>query len=80
MIITVTMNPAIDKTVDIEAFNYGGLNRISSVVLDPGGKGINVSKTIRHLGGKTVATGFLGGTGGVIIKNALKELEQSQFH
>lgn len=80
MIITITMNPAIDKTVDIEEFHYGGLNRITSVVLDPGGKGINVSKTIKHLGGKTLATGFLGGNGGAIIATGLKELDiESDF-
>jgi 1-phosphofructokinase len=74
MIITVTMNPAIDKTVDISDFQYGGLNRITSVVTDPGGKGINVSKTIKHLGGKTLATGFIGGNGGNTILNGLNEL------
>ena len=47
MIVTVTMNPAIDKTVDIERMERGGLNRIKRVVLDAGGRGINVSKTIK---------------------------------
>jgi 1-phosphofructokinase len=74
MIITVTMNPAIDKTVDIEDFEYGGLNRIIRAVQDPGGKGINVSKTIKHLGGKTIATGFIAGSSGNIIEKGLKEL------
>lgn len=74
MIITVTMNPAIDKTVEIGEFQYGGLNRIQKVVLDPGGKGINVSKTIRHLGGNTIATGFLGGNGGEMMKSQLNNL------
>ncbi len=74
MIVTVTLNPAIDKTVDIKEFRYSGLNRITSVVLDPGGKGINVSKTIKHLGGKTIATGFIGGNGGNVIEQGLKNL------
>lgn len=74
MIVTVTLNPAIDKTVDIGAFQYSGLNRITSVVLDPGGKGINVSKTIKHLQGDTLATGFLGGNGGKVIEQGLKNL------
>lgn len=72
MIITVTMNPAIDKTVDLEHFEHGGLNRVSNVIMDAGGKGINVSKAIKELGGETIATGFLGGTGGVLIEKALK--------
>lgn len=73
MIITVTMNPAIDKTVEIEALEAGGLNRIQKVEYDAGGKGINVSKTIRELGGETIATGFLGGNAGQTIVNVLNE-------
>lgn len=74
MIVTVTMNPAIDKTVDIDGFEYGGLNRISHIERDAGGKGINVSKTIRELGGETIATGFIGGSTGCLIEQVLKEL------
>lgn len=72
MIVTVTMNPAIDKTVDIERMEVGGLNRIQRVELDAGGKGINVSKTIKALGGETVAAGFIGGNAGKIIKDVLE--------
>ncbi len=75
MIITVTMNPAIDKTVDIERMERGGLNRIQHVELDAGGKGINVSKTIRALGGNSLATGFLGGNSGAVIEGVLKAWE-----
>lgn len=75
MIVTVTMNPAIDKTVEIGEFQYGGLNRIQKVEYDAGGKGINVSKTIRELGGSSLATGFLGGNTGRTIENVLKEKE-----
>lgn len=74
MIITVTMNPAIDKTVDLEQMVHGGLNRVKNVIMDAGGKGINVSKTIKELGGETVAAGFVGGSGGLLIKKVLKEM------
>ncbi|MFW6679857.1 1-phosphofructokinase [Lacrimispora sp. AGF001] len=74
MIVTVTMNPAIDKTVDIGKFERGDLNRINRVEIDAGGKGINVSKTIRELGGESIATGFVGGTSGTIIKQVLTDL------
>ncbi|MBE5992781.1 MAG: 1-phosphofructokinase [Paenibacillaceae bacterium] len=74
MIVTVTMNPAIDKTVDIGKFERGDLNRIKRVEIDAGGKGINVSKTIRELGGESIATGFVGGTSGTIIKQVLTDL------
>lgn len=73
MIVTVTMNPAIDKTVEIGYLQQGGLNRISKVEYDAGGKGINVSKTICELGGESVATGFLAGNAGRTIKNVLDE-------
>ena len=68
MIITVTMNPAIDKTVDLDVLQQGGLNRIRHVEYDAGGKGINVSKTIRELGGSSIATGFLAGGSGRTIE------------
>lgn len=73
MIVTVTMNPAIDKTVELTSFIHGGLNRIKKVEYDAGGKGINVSKTICELGGESIATGFLAGSSGATILRVLKE-------
>ncbi len=73
MVVTVTMNPAIDKTVFVDSFEYGGLNRIKSSESDVGGKGINVSKTIKSLGGKSVATGFIAGEAGNRIEKCLNE-------
>ena len=73
VIVTVTMNPAIDKTVEVEKLVCKGLNRIRNVVYDAGGKGVNVSKTICELGGQSIATGFLGGNSGQIIDNVLKD-------
>ena len=68
MIITVTMNPAIDKTVELEQLERGSLNRLKNVIMDVGGKGINVSKTIKELGGDSIATGFIGGSGEALSK------------
>lgn len=73
MIVTVTMNPAIDKTADLIKLETGSLNRLKNVLMDAGGKGINVSKTIKALGGETIACGFIGGSGGVVIENVLRE-------
>lgn len=73
MIVTVTMNPAIDKTVEVDNLIPGGLNRIRRAFFDAGGKGINVSKTICELGGGSVATGFLGGNAGKTIERVLNE-------
>lgn len=77
MIITVTMNPAIDKTVMIDSFCRGGLNRIKAAEYDAGGKGINVSKTIKALGGESIATGFLCGNCGKTIETVLEQKEIS---
>lgn len=74
MVITVTLNPAVDKTVEIGNFEIGAVNRVSSVRLDAGGKGINVSKVIRSLGGKSKASGILGGAAGGFIKEYLDRL------
>ncbi|MFV0343019.1 MAG: 1-phosphofructokinase [Anaerocolumna sp.] len=73
MIVTVTMNTAIDKTVELMKLERGSLNRLHNVVIDPGGKGINVSKTTKALGGETIACGFVGGSSGMIIEQALKK-------
>lgn len=73
MIITVTMNPAVDKTVEVESFVQGSLNRIPIPIVDAGGKGINVSKTINALGGETIATGFLGKEGSDKILDILQK-------
>lgn len=61
MIFTITLNPALDKTVEIPSFQTDAVNRVAQMRTDPGGKGINVSKVIQKLGGKSVALGILGG-------------------
>lgn len=74
MIKTVTLNPAMDKTVEIDNFRVGAVNRISSIRFDAGGKGINVSKTIKALGGSSRATGILAGGNGEYIRSYLENL------
>ncbi|NMA64755.1 MAG: 1-phosphofructokinase, partial [Clostridiaceae bacterium] len=71
MIITITLNPAIDKTVEITNFEAGKLNRVQASRLDCGGKGINVSKVVKSLGGNTKAIGILGKENGNFITNYL---------
>ena len=73
-IITVTVNPALDKTAECAQIATGGLNRLSNVTADAGGKGVNVSKAIAALGGKSIATGFAGGGAGRGIESALRGL------
>ena len=74
MIYTVTLNPALDKTVEIPSLTVDSVNRITTMRTDPGGKGINVSKVIKSLGGKSIATGILGGSTGRAISTALEAM------
>lgn len=64
MIITITMNPALDKTAEVDKLVPGELNRLKSVRVDAGGKGVNVSKMISALGSESVCSGFIGGGAG----------------
>ena len=73
MIYTLTLNPAMDKTVVIENLTTGSVNRIKSLRVDVGGKGINVSKCLKTLGCKSTAAAFWGGTAGQRGIDFLKE-------
>ena len=75
MIYTVTLNPALDKTVEIPSLTVDSVNRIITMRTDPGGKGINVSKVIRKLGADSIAIGILGGNTGNAICAALETLK-----
>lgn len=74
MIFTVTLNPAIDKTVVIENFNAGHVNRVASVREDPGGKGINVSKCLKNLGIQSTAAMILAGNTGDRLEEMLQKM------
>jgi 1-phosphofructokinase len=72
MILTVTMNPAVDHTVRVEGeFHPDKVTRATSAQYDPGGKGINVSKYLDAFGVETAATGFTGGFLGNYIHEQL---------
>lgn len=73
MIITVTLNPVIDKTIELLELRAGELNRIQNTRKDIGGKGINVSKALRSLDLTSTALGFLGGVYKKEFKEKLKE-------
>ena len=71
-IITVTLNPCLDKTITLDGFCEGGLNRAEAVRTDAGGKGINVAKVLARFGSRPLALGFLGQNG---RRPILEELE-----
>lgn len=60
LIYTVTLNPAFDMTVYLDELVKGDVNRSIKSLIDIGGKGINVSKVIKSIGGESIALGFLG--------------------
>lgn len=74
MIITVTLNPALDKTLVLSEFHPGMVNRVKSIRRDAGGKGLLVSKTISALGGDSVAIAIVGGATGQYIRAQLDEM------
>lgn len=74
MIVTVTFNPAIDKTIQVDELLVNKLNRLDNIITDVGGKGINVSKVIKELGGESLLTGFLAGNNGLWIEEELNKL------
>lgn len=59
-IATVTLNPAIDRTVTISNFTAGAVNRVEASQDTPGGKGVNVASALADCGLRTGVTGFLG--------------------
>lgn len=61
MILTVTLNPALDRTMIVPNFQSGFRHRATDTVMLPGGKGINVARTAKTLGRPVIATGFIGG-------------------
>lgn len=73
MITTITLNPMLDKTVTIDRLERGTVHRASKIEMIPGGKGINVSRQLKRWGTKTMATGFLGGEVGSIVRRLLDE-------
>ena len=72
MILTVTLNAAIDKRYVVDDFKAGEVNRVRECSYVPGGKGLNVSKPASIYGAEVVATGFVGGHAGNYIEDALK--------
>lgn len=71
MIITVTLNTAIDKTLIVPNFQPGRRHRTVEQGTLPGGKGVNVARTLKALGVPVIATGFQGGPTGTRIVEAL---------
>lgn len=64
MIYTITLDPVLERTLDVEEFIYDDVNHVIGENRKAGGKGIDVSRVIKELGGYSVALGFVGGYNG----------------
>ncbi len=72
MILCVNPNAAIDKTVVVHGFRLNAIQRPEWVRSSPGGKGCNVARALKRLGGEPVVTGWVGGHAGAFIEEGLK--------
>ena len=73
MIVTVTLNAAIDRTITVPNFQRGQRHRASNGLPLAGGKGINIARALKTLGVPVVATGLAGGQAGMRIVERLTE-------
>src|SRR5271154_6564845 len=73
MIITVTLNAAIDKSLVVPNFRLGRRHRTVDQRTMAGGKGVNIARTLKSLGQPVIATGFAGGATGTHIVEQLTE-------
>jgi len=73
MIITVTLNAAIDKSLSVPNFRLGRRHRTVEQRTMAGGKGVNIARTLKTLGQPVIATGFAGGATGTHIVEQLTE-------
>jgi tagatose 6-phosphate kinase len=73
VIIVVCLNPALDVTHHVDAVDWGGVNRPRAVRARPGGKGLNVARTLHALGVDVLVLGLAGGITGAGVEAALRE-------
>jgi 1-phosphofructokinase family hexose kinase len=74
MIITVTLNTAIDRTLSVPNFRLGRRHRTVEQTTMPGGKGVNVARVLKALGAPVIATGLAGGATGTRIVEQLTQM------
>ncbi|MEU2183203.1 1-phosphofructokinase family hexose kinase [Streptomyces thermolilacinus] len=74
MILTVTLNTALDLTYTVPALAPHTAHRVTEVTERPGGKGVNVARVLAALGHEAVITGFAGGPTGDVLRDLLAPL------
>lgn len=73
MILCITPNPAIDRTMIVPNLVLGHIHRAQKSIVAAGGKGLNVARTLRTLGGESLCMGFLGGHAGHLLAELAQE-------
>lgn len=73
MILTVTLNPAVDISYPLDTLVIDDVNRVTQVSKTAGGKGLNVSRVLHLMDQELLATGIVGGHIGNFIKQKLDE-------
>jgi tagatose 6-phosphate kinase len=71
MIVTVTLNPALDLTYSVDALVPHGVHRVAAATERAGGKGVNVARVLHAIGEPVLATGLLGGATGERVTDLL---------
>lgn len=71
MILTITLNPSVDRAIYLDRLKLHDTNRVVKTATDAGGKGINLSRVADELGASTMAIGFLGGGPGGFVRSVL---------
>lgn len=74
MIFTVTLNPAVDREMTVDAISFDTVLRASDWRVDCGGKGFNVARMLKSLGISSVALGFAAGKSGEMLNDKLQSL------
>ena len=76
MVLTVTLNPAIDKILIVDSFEVHKLHRLQQdemSMISAGGKGVNIAKTLCRMGDEVIASGFAGGHEGHMLCDAIRK-------
>ncbi len=73
LIATITLNPSLDQHLTVDGLVVDGPNRWSRLHRYAGGKGIDVSRAVHEIGGRTIAYGFIGGAVGRAVEIFLDE-------
>lgn len=79
MILTITLNPAVDISYKLDSVIEDTVNRVDDVSKTAGGKGVNVARVLHQLGEDVAASGFLGGSLGDFIRLQMESLDIEDF-